>query len=317
MPEKQMKFINRVQELVGNEYGVLGVYEHSKKKVKITHNKCGHKWGVTPNNFLNKGSRCPECARKNSSKKRAMTQKDFFDRVRKLTGVEYVFLERYKTTHEPISVKHSKCGNVYRVRPSDFFQGYRCPTCAVKRRAKNRSLTHEVFLRRIKEKHGGEIRITSEYNNYNTKIEAVHESCGNRWTANPGDLLSGTSCPKCNESKGERRVSRFLDKLKVNYKTEYRIDECRDLLPLPFDFAVFLDRKLVYLIEYEGEQHFIPAECWGGIDNMLSMQRRDEIKRDYCKKKNIPLIEIPYWDMEEIENILGSKLAFAKHEVIA
>ena len=34
----------------------------------------------------------------------------------------------------------------------------------------------------------------------------------------------------------------------------------------------------------------------------------DSIKREYAKKHNIELLEIPYWDFDNIEQILESRL---------
>ena len=42
--------------------------------------------------------------------------------------------------------------------------------------------------------------------------------------------------------------------------------------------------------------------------NLLDQQKRDEIKTKYCIDKNIPLIRIPYWEYDNIENILAREL---------
>ena len=34
---------------------------------------------------------------------------------------------------------------------------------------------------------------------------------------------------------------------------------------------------------------------------------RDTIKNEYCKNKGIEFIRIPYWDLKNIEQILGDK----------
>ena len=33
--------------------------------------------------------------------------------------------------------------------------------------------------------------------------------------------------------------------------------------------------------------------------------RRDNIKNNYCRENNIKLLRIPYWDYDNIENILS------------
>ena len=56
-------FKEEVFNLVGNEYTVLGKYEYGKTKIKMRHNKCNREYMVSPDMFLNKGRRCPNCKR--------------------------------------------------------------------------------------------------------------------------------------------------------------------------------------------------------------------------------------------------------------
>jgi hypothetical protein len=39
------------------------------------------------------------------------------------------------------------------------------------------------------------------------------------------------------------------------------------------------------------------------------------MKRDYCKKNNIKLIEIPYWDFDNIEEILDKELKLNAYNI--
>jgi hypothetical protein len=47
-------------------------------------------------------------------------------------------------------------------------------------------------------------------------------------------------------------------------------------------------------IEYQGQQHFKSIKAWGGESALLALQRRDEEKRQLCRKLGICLIEIDY-----------------------
>ena len=40
----------------------------------------------------------------------------------------------------------------------------------------------------------------------------------------------------------------------------------------------------------------------------MSTQRNDNIKNQYCKDNNIKLVRIPYWEFDNIENILEKEL---------
>ena len=63
------------------------------------------------------------------------------------------------------------------------------------------------------------------------------------------------------------------------------------------------------LIEYDGQQHFMPVSIFKGDDGYLETQKHDKIKNDYCKQHNIPLIRLPYYltNNEILQTILSIK----------
>ena len=62
----QESFVERVKELVGDEYIVIGKYTNSKEKIEMKHNKknCNKIFSVRANHFLNDNVRCPYCSKK-------------------------------------------------------------------------------------------------------------------------------------------------------------------------------------------------------------------------------------------------------------
>ena len=75
-----------------------------------------------------------------------------------------------------------------------------------------------------------------------------------------------------------------------------------------FDFAILKDGKISGLVEFQGKQHFEPIDFFGGVLNFESQKRRDQIKRDYCKDKVVPLLEIHYNEVDKIPKILDKFL---------
>lgn len=57
------EFLKELASLVGDEYKALSQYNGGKRHVKMKHKKCGHRWNVTPVNFLHGNRRCPLCNR--------------------------------------------------------------------------------------------------------------------------------------------------------------------------------------------------------------------------------------------------------------
>ena len=100
-------------------------------------------------------------------------------------------------------------------------------------------------------------------------------------------------------SRGEMKIEEILIAAGVNFKEEYSF---KDLLsnngrPLRFDFAIFDDDgDLDFLIEFQGEQHYVAKSKFGGISGLRKQQYNDMQKRIYCQKHNITLVEIPYLD---------------------
>ncbi len=111
--------------------------------------------------------------------------------------------------------------------------------------------------------------------------------------------LRGIGCPICQESKGEKIISNFLKNKNIKFKREKRFSDCRNILPLPFDF--FLPNYNI-CIEFDGKQHFIQHKTWS---NLEEIQKRDKIKNIYCEKNNIILYRFNYKEIDIIEEKLN------------
>lgn len=108
------------------------------------------------------------------------------------------------------------------------------------------------------------------------------------------------SCGCKQKSSGEIKIENILKENKINYKTQYQIKDFSSYAK--FDFAIFdKQNNLIKLIEYDGEQHFYPIEHFGGNEQFLIQQNRDQRKNDWCEKNNISLLRIPYWDYDKID----------------
>ena len=105
-------------------------------------------------------------------------------------------------------------------------------------------------------------------------------------------------------SRGERLIENYLKKIHCDYRTQYVDLRCRDKRALPFDFAIFSDSALFGLIEFDGIQHFEPVDKFGGFEGFEKTQYHDKLKTSFCNNNNIPLLRIPYFLEDEVEDIL-------------
>lgn len=51
-------------------------------------------------------------------------------------------------------------------------------------------------------------------------------------------------------------ITKILTKNKINFKKQIAFNDCKDKGFLRFDFGVYSGNQLLYLIEYDGIQHF-------------------------------------------------------------
>ncbi len=118
--------------------------------------------------------------------------------------------------------------------------------------------------------------------------------CGQQKDIRQDALLSGatTSCG-CQKSRGNEKVAKILRSADIEFIPEYSppaMDGARR-----FDFAVLKNGEVAYFIEYDGIMH---SECshsgWDTEERFEKTRKSDTEKNEYCKKKNIPLIRIPY-----------------------
>lgn len=105
------------------------------------------------------------------------------------------------------------------------------------------------------------------------------------------------SCGCINLSKGEYKIKNLLEENNIKYEMQKTFLDLKSKNNkyLRFDFCIYKDNQILCLLEYQGIQHFEEVEFFNKED-LKTRQENDQKKREYCKKNNIPLIEIPYDD---------------------
>jgi len=279
----------------------------SHKKVWWKCKKCNQKWQANIKHRANK-SGCPYCANRKVYKKNCL-QTTHPELVK-----EWLSKNKIKPTeivagsNKKVWWKCKKCQNKWesQIAHRTIHQSG-CPCCSNVKVCKDNCLatTHPSLVKEWSNKNKikpTEITAGSE--------KKVFWKCkkGHEWITNIKFRKQGYNCPICKESKGEKKVSKILDQLKIRYERQYRF---KDLNRQPFDFAIFKKyaRKPYALIEYHGEQHYRPVQ-FGGIsierakNNLKKIKQRDKKKKQYCIDNNIQYIEIPYTQYNNIEKII-------------
>lgn len=135
-------------------------------------------------------------------------------------------------------------------------------------------------------------------------------NCGNFKEITSAALIRGTtqSCG-CLTSKGESEITKLLQTNNIKFETQKTFEDAFEVEGHPYRYDFYL---LDYnrLIEFDGEQHFdFKGSGWDTEEHYVKTKQRDQLKNEYAKSHNIPLVRIPYWERDNITLalILGDK----------
>ena len=286
------EFIKKAKVVHENKYDYnLTQYIKSSGKLKIFCPEHGVFKQVAAMHLQGQG--CPKCNGKNK------TTEDFIVDCIKIHGNTYDYsLVNYNGIYKKVKIICPIHG-VFEQSPNDHLDGHEC--CKCKGCAK---LTTKEFIERARIIHDNKFDYSLvEYKNYITKVKIICPEHG-IFEQIPKTHLKGFGCKNCYESKGEKKVQNFLNKIKIKSLRQYSFKDCRDKLPLPFDFYL---PNLNICVEYQGIQHFKPVKLFGGENALKDLNKRDNIKANYCNNKNIKLIIVNYYD--SIEDVLLKELS--------
>jgi very-short-patch-repair endonuclease len=276
-------FIEKAYKVHGDKYDYsLVKYTSSKVKVKIVCTEHGE-FLQSPNMHL-LGSGCSIC---NSKKPKGFnkTPKNTFilkANLKHKNKYDYT-LARFNSLNDKIKIICPEHG-VFLQEANSHLKGAGCSWCSG-----NKKRTKKSFILKANKVHNNKYNYClTNYINNQSKVEIICATHGS-FMQTPASHLSGTGCPSCSESKAEKKISNILLENNIKYIPQYKFKDCRNVLPLPFDFYI-PEKNLC--IEYDGEHHF--NSRWVGKDELKKIQLRDEIKTNYCKKNNINLIRIKY-----------------------
>ena len=306
--DKEMLFkMNNISEITQGEYVGIGFdIKSNKRYIKVKHTLCGHEF-LTTHSRIKSGVGCRKCTKPNSK-----TDEEIYNeynlKFQDLNLKDYKLLNVYRIKRTDnkghrvrLTVEHLDCGNVYDVDALSFINyKSRCQKCSFEA---NRVSKEEFLIRAKKAK----VLPLEEYVRTDVKIlvKCINEGCNHQWYATPNGILNLKGCPKCNASKGERKISYWLDMFNINYLHDkpYFKDLISDKgYQLRPDF-ILPDHKI--WIEYDGEFHYKNIL----EDGRYEYQKKNDIKKnEYAKKHNWKLIRIPYWEFDNIENILEKNI---------
>lgn len=185
-----------------------------------------------------------------------------------------------------------KCNLQHSITYNKLLQNRGCPRCANTKRSEHKKLSYEFVKQQFNNK-GIEL-LDKTYVNSNAKLKCKCRKCNLIYYVTYGHLSQGVGCPRCASSKGEKQISKFCRHNNISFKQQYSFNNLKYKYKLRFDFGILRNYKLIFLIEFNGKQHYRAIEYFGGEQQLKSQQYRDHLKSTYCLSHGIPLHIIRY-----------------------
>ena len=290
------QFINLAKEIHKNKYDYSLVnYIKSTIPVTIICPKHG-KFEQSPNSHL-QGCGCPKCAYEKIALKNTKSTELFIKQASLVHNNFYNYNKTiYNKAQEKIIITCPIHGDFEQVAYAHL-QGQGCPKCA------NKNVTTEEFIEKAKKIHSD--KYSYDKVNYINNITKVIITCPvhGDFEQTPNQHLNGRGCPKCVQSKGESIIEGYLKLNNINYIYQYNIPINTDINSTGKCAIDFYLPDYDLYIEFNGMQHYMPIEHFGGELKFQWQQKRDNYVIEYCKDK---LLEIKFTESKnKIYNLIN------------
>lgn len=202
-----------------------------------------------------------------------------------------------------------KCGNITYISTTDLLNDGEDRTCGSTSCPYLKAKVSNTKTENLIGNQYGELKVIEKAENPNktssnrTSYWKCQCSCGKEVILSRTSLIKGQriSCDNCTKglSTGELIIQNILEENKINFKKQVTFSDLKGVGggTCKFDFGIFdNNNNLLKLIEYDGEFHYIEVDYL----NSKTVKENDIIKNEYCKKNNILLTRIPYWEKNNI-----------------
>lgn len=267
-------------------------YKGSDSKVTIICPQHG-KFVKTAHSFLRSKCGCSKCATIQRAVSNSDTRESFIEKAKAVHGDYYDYSKvDYIKSEVEVCIICPKHGEFWQT-PQSHLRGKDCQLCAHPSTRKSLS----QFIEDARKIHGNKYDYSKvKYEKNDTPVIIICPEHG-EFSQRSNDHLHGKGCPRCRESHGERIIRSYLNSNNIKYIDQYKINIDKSINETGITKIDFYLPEYNTFIEYNGEQHYMPVEHFGGKLKFENYQvPRDNYVKDYCKENNIKLIEIRYDD---------------------
>lgn len=313
---------NKIIDITGNKYGYLTAVGLDTPKISKSGNRrimwsclcdCGNITSVYGGHLKNGHTKsCGKCGKYSNFKN--LTGKKFD----KLTVVKFDSWHYYPNGEKDARwLCECDCGNTIVIRGNSLKSsdwGHSCGCYNREYRINDDEMIGKIFGNLKIIKRLPSIKITSDGSRKDMWL--CECKCGNIIEARGSYLRYGktNSCGCLFKNSGyERALANYFKTNHIKFTSQKTFSDCLSDTgnPLFYDFYVNIDNNNI-LIELNGEQHYKPIKYFGGVSKFEGQKKRDEIKKNYAKIHNIPLITINCTNLKHSKVIIKVVEEFKK-----
>lgn len=303
------QFMQQMHEL-NKDIEILSKYEKDSVKVKCKCKICGFEWEATPSNLL-RGKSCRKCHFNNLKNIHMKSHEQFVKEVFELNA-NITVLSKYSGVKNKVDCKCLIHNEEFSISAGHLLGGETgCRECINTKFHMSGLKTHEQFVNELSSVNKN-IEIIGKYDGAKNRIDVKCLKCGHIWSPVADSLLHGYGCPCCKRSKGEEKIENYLFKNNIIFESQKKFSDLRNSLPLSYDFYL---PEYNLLIEYQGQFHDGTTSM---VDQSKYFERQkinDELKRNYANNNNYNLLEIWYYDYDNVDNIIDKFIYNLKNPV--
>ena len=279
-------------------------YSGKDKQVIITCKRHGDFLQFANNHRL-KGMGCPRCGKEQSalrSKNMAnAAAESFIAKAQAIHENKYNYHSTcYQNSKTVVTISCPTHGEFTQL-PTCHLRGMGCLLCKRKDDAKRgrnmANLAASLFTDKARAVHGDKYQYhLVDYVDNKTPVTIVCPEHGEFKQKPSSHIHLKRGCARCRSSHGENAIARWLQDHNIPYVREARIPAFNGRKP--FDFH--LTETNTY-IEYDGEFRFRPI--FGHV-RLLTQQKRDNIRDEWCKQHDVNLIVLYPNDLANLDQAL-------------
>lgn len=267
---------------------------------------CNHIWKNCFNNIKNSNQGCPKCSRKRVSENQKIPINDvislFNDKNITLLDTIYV------NAKSPLNCKCKICNHIWKITQSNVKANRGCPNCKKITISKQKRLSDGDVKKYLLDKN---IELLSIYITSTTPIICKCKICNYTWKSSGLNYIKNHNavCQNCNNRKNSsENICRYI------FETIFQKKFIKMRIPVlgigggPLELDGYCE-ELKIAFEHNGIQHFQPKNYGkSNTENVFkkfkTQKENDKIKKEWCTKNNITLINInQLWKETTEENI--------------